>query len=733
MPGVSIRVKTMLVIGLTMLVVVAGVWGTSASVLGSHFREVDLGEARDAGQRSRAVLEFMFGHVRSQAADWSYWDDMYTYVAERSKEFEDANLNDEPFENLRISVRAILSAEGEEVWTDAWDVPAGQERPFPPSLAAVLRAPGGVLDQARQGREASGLINLPEGMLFVAGAPILTSEREGPPRGMFVWGRFLDDQLVARLQELAHVRVELTPLPLRDGTGIPIDGAIPVREVSDAEVGARASIAGVGGQPAAVMDVYVPRAAAAQGRLAVRHTAMVVVLAGCVWVLVNGVLLGPVVLTRLERLSRQLGEVLAGRREGVTLPGSDELSRAAGAINTTLAALSDARARSEDASAAKSRFVAHVSHEIRTPMTAIVGFAGMLDDPALTPQQRGEHVQVIQRNANHLLTIINDILDLSKIEAGRMVVESVPCSPASVLADVASLLRVRAATQGIEFDVCLGTPIPATIKADPTRLRQVLINLVGNAIKFTPAGRVRVEARYEPGSQLPLVIAVTDSGIGMSAEQLERLFAPFTQADASMSRRFGGTGLGLTISKQLVELLGGSLTACSAPGQGSTFVVRLHPGPDPGPMVDSIRVQPGPVPEEAPATLDSRILVSDDGPDNRMLVSAILRRAGASVTVVENGKEAVEAALRALAAGTPFDVILTDMEMPVMDGYAAARELRRHGYTLPIVALTAHVMKEDRERCLAAGCDEVADKPIDRQALLHTCARWTDRARRAAA
>jgi PAS domain S-box-containing protein len=388
---------------------------------------------------------------------------------------------------------------------------------------------------------------------------------------------------------------------------------------------------------------------------------------------------------------------------------------------------------SDAANRAKSEFLANMSHEIRTPMNSILGYVDVLlghGDLTQAPEERIEAIRTVQRNGDHLLGIINSILDLSKIEAGQMSLERLSCSPCEVVSDVASLSRIRAADKQIAFSIEYTGPMPETIVTDPTRLRQILINLVGNAVKFTDRGSVRlVVTLCRADSPNPLLqFDVIDTGPGMSAEQVEQVFEPFTQADTSTTRRFGGTGLGLTISRQLARLLGGDVRIIET-GLGSGTHIRLTvaTGPlnqinlidDPEARTGASEMETLSVDVDEGKPLDSRrVLLAEDGIDNQRLVAHLLGHAGADVTVVENGQLALDAVAAARDGNKPFDIILMDMQMPVLDGYEATRSLRKGGCTLPIIALTAHAMAGDREKCLQAGCTDYAPKPVSRKRLI---------------
>ncbi len=382
-----------------------------------------------------------------------------------------------------------------------------------------------------------------------------------------------------------------------------------------------------------------------------------------------------------------------------------------------------ARLAAEEANRAKSEFLANMSHEIRTPMTAILGYAELVQDDGCVDDETREFIATIRRNGKHLISIVDDILDLSKIEAGRMTVERQECSPGAVAREIGELFRRKADEKHVDLAIEMVWPLPRRICTDPTRLRQILANLVGNAVKFTGEGSVRLVVRRAVHDRRRVVFEVSDTGIGMTARELAELFKPFSQGDTSHTRRFGGTGLGLAISQRIASLLGGAITVQSRKGAGSTFTLEIDGGEialgeqdrsDRDMRRTAAVVTRGP----EPARHAARVLLAEDGPDNQRLISHILRKTGADVEVVGDGRAAVDEALAAEVDGRGYDLLLMDMQMPVLDGYAATRALRDAGYGGRIVALTAHAMTGDRERCLQAGCDAFLSKPIDRKALL---------------
>lgn len=478
-----------------------------------------------------------------------------------------------------------------------------------------------------------------------------------------------------------------------------------------------------------------------------------------------------------RRLEKEVERRSAALREAVedARKQSEQLRAYALALEQANLAHEQLTEAANAANRAKSEFLANISHEVRTPMTAILGHVDLLAEKlagngrSTEADGVAESLAIIRRSGEHLLEMLNDILDLAKVEAGKLKVERIGFSLARLIGDIRTLMEVRTVQKGLSLSIELPDHVPDWIVTDPMRLKQILLNLIGNAIKFTDQGVIRIVVDFniaDAGSGM-LTIEVIDTGIGISKDELERLFEPFVQADTSTARRFGGTGLGLAICRRLASLLGGEISAESQPGQGSTFRVTLpvdladaetkpstaaepttaedagtvvDPGPPDGAGGTSPACASPPAPgnglpptceaaeRNSAATLprlSGSILLVEDSGDNQRIITTVLRKAGAEVTLAGNGQAAIEQVCRRQSLSEPpFDLILMDIQMPVLDGHRATRILRDRGCTIPIVALTANADDTDRQQCFESGCNDYVTKPIDREQFLTVLAKY---------
>lgn len=753
----NLRTKTLLVLAFTMVSLVGCLFIVSSTIVDGGFREIEHLLARRNARRSLASLEHQLRGLANSVRNFSAWDAVYENIETDDPTILKANLSPESMIRSKINLVAVLNSAGKCVAGQVIEFETGESSAIPDDLEQLLRPGQPLVTHADENSEHIGIVKLRRGLAAVAALPIVTRTFCGPIRGTVVMARWIDDEYLGELGELTQLRIKLRPL-----TGSANDyfaerikefgefsecrGGIWIQPLNVDELSTHTILTDIAGEPGIVMEVIGSREVTMQGRLSQRFmlgAAIVtaIVFATGIWISVQRYVLG-----RVLALRNGVSQIGSGHRlsERVQIDGNDELTELGRAINSTLDhleevqwKLSEAAEAANSASEAKSEFLANMSHEFRTPMTAIIGYADLLlaAIPADKMPQQREWVDTVHRNGEYLLAILNDILDVAKIEAGRLKLERIAYSPCELVQDVQSLLRMRAEEKGLPLRVQYNGLIPETTYGDPVRVRQILLNLTSNAIKFTSTGEVRLEVSCIANAKPPLIqFEVVDTGIGLNAEQQSRLFASFYQADASTSRKFGGTGLGLVISRRLARMMGGDIKLTSQPGKGSRFSATIAIGPLAGvTMIDSTVAEQlsrtGRTSSLASIHADAlqglRIVLAEDGPDNQRLIRHVLTIAGAQVEVTDNGLQLVELVKKNEAAGTPFDLVLTDMQMPVLDGCGAARRLRSGGYAAPIIALTANAMSTDKDVCVAAGCNDYVSKPIDWPALMNTILKLT--------
>jgi signal transduction histidine kinase/FixJ family two-component response regulator len=740
----NLRVKISLLMGGVCVVMMLALAFVHSYFILPSFERLEEADARRNVGRAFDALAVANEEIVQKLADWAGWDDTYKFIEDHNQEYIDSNLEASSLEAMNIDLVTYLDANGNVRWSAWRDREGAMHGGIVAGAEHQLREGAPLRDLPTLKSHASGVMRLDAGAMLAASRPITDTAYEQPARGTLIFGRWVSDALTARIGERLHMDVMIEPVganPVCTGRRLNAgeDRAIWFKSVCLTRVRAEGNqvasstvVADLEGKPALTVIVTQPREVLAHGQNLARTILLFGLLAStaiflCVHSVLHRWVLGP--LTRMQREVVAIGH--GEIQERVTVRGKDEIATLALGMNNTLDALAAARETAEQASAAKGLFLANMSHEIRTPMTAILGYADVLTDSSSSREETERAAQVLRRSGRHLLKLINDILDVSKIEAGRLEMETLPCSPVQIVSDVHTLLGGHAREKRLAFTLDVEGRVPASIRSDPTRLRQALINLVGNAVKFTDKGSVRIGVAYDEEKCL-VIFRVSDDGIGMSSEQLRGLFRAFTQADASMTRRFGGSGLGLVISRHIAQKLGGDLTVDSRPGEGSTFTLTVGTGGvTPTEFVDAseVRRQSAPVlpaSESVPTVLDADVLLVDDAVENQRLLSLYLKKIGGRVDIAGNGQEGADMALRRWKEGKPYAVVLMDMQMPLMDGYTAAALMREKGYTLPVIALTAHAMRSDLDRAIQAGCNAYMTKPVERASFITEVWRWAE-------
>jgi signal transduction histidine kinase/CheY-like chemotaxis protein len=669
--------------------------GVIGGLLLPRFEQIETGNAEASMRRIDRGVQNALAGLKVSATDWGNWADTWRFMQDRNAGFADENLNVIAMKQLHLTMLALIDASGNIVWSYGFDPVTTKALKIDFLDGPQLPANFPWLESLHNGSSHDGLIATNQGIMLAAVAPILNGYAQGPLRGLMLMGRLLTAPEIAAIGSSAQTNVAVESI--RDPSGrffLPpprgvyasmLDRTLVTHDVTQIS----RTFRDVYGEAALSLRVSIPRDISANARSTI----------GYMLAIVTG---GTAVLLLLLL----------------------------GVMNRITARIERAKADAEAVAAAKTSFVAIMSHEIRTPLNAILGFTHLCLQSALNPKQL-DYLAKIQHASSTLMQIVNDILDFSKLEANLVELEDARFALMSVLTGVEFIVGDQARRKGLSFSIERASDVPAELRGDALRLEQILLNLVGNSVKFTSSGTVNVKIAVSAtdAETVELEFRITDTGIGLSDEQIGRLFQAFSQADSSTTRQYGGTGLGLAICKKLVQAMGGRIWAEGRLGEGSmfAFTARFRRVPPAPAMRQTLAESPmapaGPAMVDVMASLKgARILVVEDNEFNQQVIAELLEQAGVTVALAGTGQEA----LRQLSGESAFDAVLMDVQMPDMDGYEATRAIRgmKGLEHLVVIAITANATSEDRARCIEAGMTDFQPKPIDPQALYRTLARW---------
>ncbi len=695
----------------------AGVSSALRYFIYSEFSQLEQQHLLDDSQRVKKLIQKEIDQIAVQARDWAVWDDSYQFIRDKNSAYIASNITLDTLKSMAIDYILYFNPEGQLVFSTSVD---SDQKKLQTLNEEDKRAFQAMLTQQQVSKNSQGILATPNQPVMFAIENIYPSslKKDAPSRGYLIFARKLNQTTFDHIADLnhQHIQIKSTPLPTDE---------INVNAVDDDKIQAAFNLYDY--QKTALFQVVLThdREIYQQTQSMSNWVLLITLVLGLFIALSIHLIINHMIIKKITTLRSYVQSFTEDKRNirPVPIAGKTEIAELGRDFNGLMQtiyqheqALEKSRFEAEQASRSKSEFIANMSHELRTPMTAILGFTSIMKVSGLNEQEQQENLDIIETNGLHLLALINEILDIAKIESGNIKLEKRDISLEKTLNEVQLLMGQQAHQSSLELHLNYCSTIPETITTDGDKLKQILINLVGNAIKFTPSGHVEMNINSHPQQQ-ELEIAIKDSGIGISKEALTHIFEPFYQDESSSNRQFQGTGLGLSISQTLSKQLDFRISVESQINQGTTFSLFI-PFSD-----DTNWVQAQNCAQKLQAftpekNLSGKVLIIDDNPMIGLLACKILSSFGLQAVHELNSLEAVNQLMK---GHIKVDLILMDMQMPILDGYTATTRLKAANCPTPIIAITANSMSGDREKCLAAGCDDFLSKPIEQRALYERC------------